>query len=920
VVIQGPPGAGKSALLNAAESEAGRSGLRVLSGRGRELERTVALGVATELLAPPVLAAPAAERARLLAGLAASAGPLLIESAGHAPVVTDATVRGLCWVAAHLAGWNLGNAGPGPLLITVDDVQWADAPSLRFLATLADRADRLPLSLVVAVRDGEPAADETVLRRLSRHPRARLLTPVPLTPAAVGRLTSAAFPEAGTDLADGIVQASGGNPFFVSELLRSLQASEIAPVAEAVGRLVPETVLRSVLARLSRLPGEAAALAASIAVLGDGVPLARAAAHADLALTEAERAADQLAAARLLRDGNPLAFAHALVGAAIYADLPWFARSRAHRRAAELLAAGDESADRVAAHLLAAEPEGDQGSVAILTEAAGRALRRGDPAVAVRLLRRALAEPPRSPERAGLLIELAQAQATSGDTTAHVTVSEALTLLGPAEVHARAAALGALARVNRARGERDLAVAAGRAALELLDPRDPAWPDALTEYLSVATFHPGLQSEVGRWVAPVLRDAREGALSQHVRLLAHVTLRLALGGDPPAAVRATAARALAADPQVDPSDHGMLFALVDHALVIAGEWAAAEAAADAALEAASRRGDLLAYSSGCFHRALSRFRRGALTAALADQEAAARSGIDAGWGGAIGWVAGLGAEIQLDLGDYPAARMALRRAAQCPPDSMDAALVSHARARLALADRDPITALAAARDAGQHLERTYRIDHPGLLSWRVTAALAAHHLGGHAEAQQLAAETLDRARSTGIAAHVGVALRITGLVARPAADTATLAEAAELLAQTPAALEHARALVELGSALRRAGRREASRGPLRDGLGLADRLRARPLAERARAQLVAAGARPRQSATAGIGALTPAERRVALLALHGEGNAAIAQILFVTMKTVETHLSRAYRKLGISGRGQLLDAFGPAAASPTPEA
>jgi DNA-binding CsgD family transcriptional regulator len=920
VVIQGPPGAGKSALLSAAESDARRSGMKVLSGRGRELESTVALGVATELLAPPVLAAPAAERARLLAGLAAPAGPLLVESAGQAPAAADATLRGLCWVAAHLAGWNLGAAGSGPLLITVDDVQWADSSSLRFLAMLADRADRLPLSLVVAVRDGEPADDNAALQRLSRHPRARLLTPVPLTAAAVGQLTFAAFPEAGADLADAVAHASGGNPFFASELLRSLRASGGTPAAGAVERLLPESVLRSVLSRLSRLPREAATLAASVAVLGDGVPLRRAAAHAALAPAQAEQAADLLAAVRLLRGGNPLAFTHALVGTAIYADLPGFARARAHRRAADLLAAEGEGADRVAGHLLAAEPDGDQASVAVLTEAARRALMRGDPAAAVRLLRRALAEPPRPGERAGLLIELARAQATDGDATAHTTVSEALTLLGPAEVHARAAALDALARIHRARGERDLAAAVGQAALDLLDPRDPAWPDALTEYLTVATFHPALQSEVGMRVAPLLRDAREGSLPRQVRLLACVTLRLALAGDPPAAVRAAADRAFAADPLVDPSDHGMLFALVDHALVIAGEWVAAEAAADTAMESASRRGDLLAYSAGCFHRALSRFRRGALTAALADQEAAARTGIDAGWGGAVGWVAGLGADIHLDLGDHAAARMALRRAAECPPDSMDAALVSHARARLALADHDPAAALAAARDAGQHLERTFRIDHPGLLPWRITAALAAHHLGRHDEARRLAAAALDRARSTGIAAHVGTALRITGLVARPGADTAILAEAAELLAETPAALEHARALVELGAALRRAGRRDASRGPLRDGLALADRLRARPLAERARAELGAAGARPRRPATAGIGALTPAERRVALLALHGDGNATIAQTLFVTTKTVETHLSRAYRKLGISGRRQLLDAFGSVSPPSAPDA
>jgi DNA-binding CsgD family transcriptional regulator len=912
LVIQGPPGAGKSALLTAAEAHAERSGARVISGRGRELESTIALGVATELLAPPVLAASAAERARLLAGLAGLAGPLLIESAGRAPAAGDATLRGLCWVAAHLAGWNLGTIGSRPLLVSVDDVQWADSPSLRFLAMLADRADRLPLSLVVAVRDGEAAGDLAALRRISRHPQARLLTPAPLTPAAVGRLTTDVFPEAGTDLAHAVARASGGNPFFAAELLRSLRASGDAPAAAKVGRLVPERVLRSVVARLSRLPREATLLAASVAVLGDDAPLRRAAAHAGLTMTEAEQAADLLAAARLLRGGNPLAFTHALVGAAVHSDLPGFARARAHRRAAELLAAEGESADRVAGHLLAAEPEGDQASVVLLSEAARQALRRGDPGATVRLLRRALAEPPRPSERAGLLIELARAQATDGDATAHNTVSEALKLLDPAEVHARAGALTVLARIHRARGERDDAAAAGRAALDLLDPRDPAWQGALTEYLAIATFHPALQSEAESWLSPVLRDAREGRLPQQVHLLAHVTLRLALASDPPTAVRAAGARALAVDALVDVDDHGMLFALVDHALIIAGEWTAAEAAAGAAIEVAKRRGDLLAYSSGCFHRALARLRLGALTAALADQEAAARTGIDAGWGGAVGWVAGLGAEIYLDLGDHIAARKALRRAGECPPDSMDAALVSHVRARLALASHDPVTALAAARDAGQRLAQTFRIDHPGLLPWRITAALAAHHLNDHEEAQRLAAAALDRARSTGVAACVGAALRVTGLVNRPSADTAALAEAAAVLGHTSAALEQARALVDLGAALRRAGRRDASRGPLRDGLALADRLHARPLAERARSELSTVGVRPRQPALVGIEALTPAERRVALLALNGNGNGTIAQTLFVTTKTVETHLSRAYRKLGINSRRQLLDAFGPA--------
>jgi DNA-binding CsgD family transcriptional regulator len=665
-----------------------------------------------------------------------------------------------------------------------------------------------------------------------------------------------------------------------------------------------------VVARLARLPRDAALLAASVAVLGDGTPLRRAAALAGLAVPAAERAADLLAGAQLLRPGSPLAFTHPLTGAAVHADLPGFARARAHRRAADLLTAEGENAEKVAGHLLAAEPEGDAATVTVLACAARRALRRGDPGAAVRLLRRALDEPPPHGQRAGLLIELAQAQATRGDATADAPLTEVLGLLSQAQVHARADAFLALARIYHARGELSLAAEASTQALDLLDPRDPAWEEALANHMAVATFHPPIVADASKRVAPVLRAARQGRHPLRPRLASHVTLRLALAGDPPEAVRALAGRALSEDPLVDPADHGTLFGLVAHALVIAGEWATADTAAEAALAAGRSRGDSLGMSSACFHRALSRFRRGALTAALADLEAATAV-LDAGWLGPVGWMAALSAEVHLDRGEWSAAREALRLAGFPAPDSMQAALLRHAQARLALAAHDPVTALSAAQEAGQHLSQTFGIDHAGLLPWRATAALAAHHLGDHEQARQLAAVAVERAHATAVAADIGAALRVAGLVARAGPNVALLTEAVTTLAQTPAALEHARALVDLGAALRRSGQRTASLPPLREGLALAEHLHVTPLADHARDELHAAGARPRRPAVAGIEALTPAERRVTLLALNGYANAAIAQTLFVTTKTVEAHLSRAYRKLGIAGRQQLHDAYGP---------
>jgi DNA-binding NarL/FixJ family response regulator len=132
-----------------------------------------------------------------------------------------------------------------------------------------------------------------------------------------------------------------------------------------------------------------------------------------------------------------------------------------------------------------------------------------------------------------------------------------------------------------------------------------------------------------------------------------------------------------------------------------------------------------------------------------------------------------------------------------------------------------------------------------------------------------------------------------------------LAESVAVLRRSPALLERARSLAELGAALRRKGQRAAAREPLAEALDLAARCGARPLAARAREELKATGARPRREWRTGVEALTPSELRVVRLAAGGHSNREIAHELYVTLKTIEGHLSRAYTKLGIEGRGQL---------------
>jgi DNA-binding NarL/FixJ family response regulator len=169
----------------------------------------------------------------------------------------------------------------------------------------------------------------------------------------------------------------------------------------------------------------------------------------------------------------------------------------------------------------------------------------------------------------------------------------------------------------------------------------------------------------------------------------------------------------------------------------------------------------------------------------------------------------------------------------------------------------------------------------------------------------MAAEELERARRWGAASGIGIALRAMALVEGSTTSIDRLSEAAVVLQHSRAKLEYARALTDLGAAQRRANRRTDARTTLQDALDLARRCGARALAERAETELRAAGGRSSDPTALGISQLTVSERRVAELAAKGHSNPEIAQRLFVTRKTIETHLGHIYSKLDISGRAEL---------------
>jgi DNA-binding CsgD family transcriptional regulator len=231
-----------------------------------------------------------------------------------------------------------------------------------------------------------------------------------------------------------------------------------------------------------------------------------------------------------------------------------------------------------------------------------------------------------------------------------------------------------------------------------------------------------------------------------------------------------------------------------------------------------------------------------------------------------------------------------------------------ARGRLRLAQGRPADALAdfeMARGLFSADVWGLGMHDNGYVHARSGAAQALLRLGEHERARALAEAELADARVFAAPRALGIALRVSGLARGGEQGLELLGESVAALRSSPAQLERAHSLAELGAALRRAGRRAAAKEPLAEALDLAAHCGARPLAARAREELNATGARPRRDWRTGLEALTPSELRVARLAADGKTNREIAHTLYVTQKTIEGHLARAYSKLGIAGRAEL---------------
>jgi DNA-binding CsgD family transcriptional regulator len=916
-VIEAAAGLGKTRLLQAARSAGQEAGMRALAARATELERDFPFALVRQLFEPQLAVLDPPAREALFEGAAGAARGAIGFGGNGASAEpsadTFAVLHGLYWLTAALAEQQ-------PLLLAVDDAHWADAASLDYLAFLLPRLEELPVLLAVTCRPDEAGAEST-LARIATDTLARRLEPRALSRSAAAALLASELDEEPEGaFASTCHEVSGGNPFLLHELARTVAAQSISPSAEQAPRvheLAPERVTRTVLVRLARLTLEARAVARAVVVLGDDADPQLVAELARLDADTVLAGADELRTVAILEPGPALRFIHPLVRTALHADIPAGERAGAHARAAELLRRDGARSQRLAAHLVATEARGDRATVETLLEAGGKALASGAPGSAITYLTRALREPAPADLRADVLHPLITACIRATDHAAYTAI-EADVLAELERDPALLARWGVkLTTWMAITGRAERATALLEQAIEIAvqeDDIDSAF-QLEAQFGKIAQLSPNAaRARVARYHERIDPDSMTGRLS------AAIAARWALSDGTAAQAIELARHALRDDGAIlveqsdltAPGDAVMVLALAD-------DLEHADRAARQALAFARRRSAVPELAGAWWLNAFVALCAGDLAAAEAD----ARQSVSvARLGGLIaaepiltpGLVIILAARGETDAAAAELARTGL---AEGPiPDSPWLMAGSFARGLVRFGQgrfRD------AADDLVELHERKQRWGIGGsvMVQAAAFAAMALAACGQRERARELAAADLAHAERWGAPRVHATALGAMATAVGGADGIAMLEQAADIVPESTTPHTRSALLTQLGMTLRHENRRAEARAPLREGLALARRCGAGGIAKQAYEELLATGEKVRRWTPIGVESLTPSERRVAELAATGLTNRQIAQSLFLTVKTIETHLAAAYDKLGIRSRQRLPDVLS-AASDPTP--
>ncbi|MEW1648073.1 AAA family ATPase [Streptomyces sp. NPDC091219] len=909
LAFAGRAGIGKTTVLTEVRRRAAARGCTVLSARGGDQEQRVAFHVARQLLQPQFAGSADADLRAALGSWYDIVGPALglCAPTQGSPPDQQGLRDGLDWVLTHLA------VKRAPMVLVLDDAHWADPESLGWLAAFAPRAEQLPLLVVVAYRPDELPSHAESFRGLPGRAGVRPLDLEPLSVEAVTELVRETLGEHADDaFCHECWAVTSGNPFEAVELTAKVHDRGLTPTeagAHQLRDLAAAVKGSGLLTRLERLGTSTVRFAWACAVLGTETHPMLAAAVAGLGHEEAADAADALRGARILT-GTPTAsgrleFVHPLIATAVYRAIPAGVRVALHGQAAWCVINEGQGPSAAARHLMETHPDGDNWVVQQLRAAAGETLRAGAPDTARTYLARALREPPPFDDRAAVLYELGSASLLTEPATTvnhlRAALEEPISDAGLRQ--------NIVYRLSQVLAHSDRLAEASETLAREIRVTDDARVKLrmLSEQFMWDAFradepdHPSRSRRLTK-----LADRLKGRDLTERYIIGLRTWDAVLRGEPAHVALHHAERALRGGLGWAEADRGFeVPVLVALAFMYCDRPGRAEelfATGIADFEQQGWRGAHLSF--GYTLLGYLRYRRGRLAEAEDFARAGLRLAERVGPGTPVYWYGtGILIEVLLARGRVEeATRLAADHdfaepfpAAVVFPDAQTV------HGELLLARGLAEEAAAELASAGRRLDPR-GIRNPAWCPWQLHLARAERH-DTPERAVVTAQEAVARARQFGTPSAIGQALRIAAEVSSGSARVKLLEEAVTHLERSPAAYELACALVALGTELRRTGRSGEAGDHLYRGLDAAVQCGADGLADTTRAELAAAGLRPRRLHSTETDTLTTQERTAATLAAKGRTDHEIAVELHTDEQTAVRLLSAAYRKLGTEHTG-----------------
>jgi DNA-binding CsgD family transcriptional regulator len=898
--IEGGWGMGKTTLLNEACLIADRWSCLVLRARGGDLEQYASFGALLRIIEVVASLRNAndeiSERVEAVSALINNNGERNFGQLGAAFYALLIAVR-------HL----------GPVLLAIDDADLVDDATLMTLQYVFHRVDDQQIWLLVTSPPRLPGVGPRVVDHLlvNRHVRHFILKPLSaesVRAILAGHLDQVPEPEFVT----AVFEATNGRPEFIVELAKACAQEHLAPNAKMAGdlsRLPVPRISQRVLVRLERLQVAATELLECCAIHGNTTDLSLACHLGKIDPVAAELAADVCSRAELLQGGRPLAFIAPVVRWSLLQDIPPARRSQLHTRCAEYLSEIGADESLVVEHLLVSEPSGNAELAGHLARAGRTLIERSNFRLASLCLRRSLNEGPVSMQEAPIWLDLARCETELGLRTSVSSFQRALALGAPNDTELFEVAIKLMRALRSWPELRVEAVASLNKLTTYHDDIDPALQLEFEMGLTLLANHPGQRSD---GVSKIQKLLKRSDTTSEVSSVARAFLDIHRFESDPKMSAKTIAEMLGSVIDRDRVDLGdlsseMVQTRACRILLGADEFDTVDRILEMGRQRALASGDLPGEDDMLRLVVLSKLWQGA----LGESEQALRRQRELGSTFNSRPVVGLvdlliaqgrTQEAIYQLGSFDPERI---------DEPLDRATAHVERGRLFSMCNKSAEALDEFERAGETASRA-GITNPVLVAWHPPAARVLASLGHWDEAHQLAEDHLVSARAFGARRSLGTALRAMGASSRDLDErTAWLTESVEVLEGSPARLEAAEAMVDLGSALVDQQDTENARDLLHKGATLASLCGAHRLVELAGSQLRAAGARPRRLGSTGVDSLTPAELRAVHMAAANVTNRAIADELFVNVKTIEGHLSRAYRKLGVTSRFELAEALGP---------